>query len=115
MFTKNRSGQRGGGTAFIANKNCKVWQQKDVHAYSSFEHNIWNAQLGSRVYTIIRIYHPPQGTEQQLNNFVDQITDILTEELPKHQDLMIMGNINMDINNSEDQDAQTLLNTIAAF
>ena len=89
-----------------------------MHAYSSFEHNIWNTQLGSRVYTIIGIYHPPKSTDQQFNNnnFINQFTDLLIEELPKHQDLIIMEDINIHINNSdEDQDAQALLNTIAAF
>ena len=69
-----------------------------MHAYSSFEHNIWNTQLGSRVYIIIGIYHLPESNDQQFNNsnYTDQFTDLLTE-LPKQQD------------------AQTLLNTIADF
>ena len=64
-----------------------------MYAYSSFKHNIWNIQLESRIYTIIGIYHVPQGTEQQFSNsnFIDQFTDLLTEELSKHQDLIIMG------------------------
>ena len=79
-----------------------------MHAYSSFEHNIWNTQLGSRVYTLIGIYHLQQGTEQQFSNsnFIDQFTDLLIEELPNHQDLIIIGNINIHINNREHQDAQ---------
>ena len=58
-----------------------------------------------------------QSTKQQFNNsnFIDQFTDLPTEELPKHQDLIITGDINIHIYDSEDQDAQTLLNTIAAF
>ena len=117
IFTKNRSSQRGGGIALIRNNNCKVSQQKDVHVYSTLEHNIWNTQLRLRVYTIIGIYHPLQSTDQQFNNsnFIEQFTDLLTEELPKQQDLIIMGDIHIHLNDSEDQDAQTLLNTIAAF
>ena len=88
-----------------------------MHAYSSFEHNIWNTQLGSRAYTKIGIFHSPQGTKQHFNNsnFIDQFRDLLTVELPKHQDLIIMGDINIHTNNSDDQDAQTLLNTVAAI
>ena len=89
---KNRGGQRGWDIALITNKNYKVSRQKDVHTYSSFKHNIWNTQLGSRVYTIIEIYYPPQGTEQQFNNsnFIDQFTDLLTEGLPKYHNPIIM-------------------------
>ena len=88
-----------------------------MHAYSSFEHNVWKIQLGSRIYTIIGINHLSQVTEQQFSNSnsIHKFTDLLTEELQKHQDLIIMGDINIHTNNREDQDAQTLLNTIAAF
>ena len=66
---------------------------------------------------IMGIYHPPQDTEQKFSNgnFIDQFTDLLTEELPKHQDLIIMEDINIHINDRDDQDAQTLFNTIAFF
>ena len=89
----------------------------DVHVYSSFEHNVWNIQLGSRVSNIIGIYNLPQGSDQQFSNsyFIDQFTDLLTEELPKHHDLIIMGDMNIHENDMEDQDAQILLDTIAAF
>ena len=88
-----------------------------MQTYPSFEHNIWDTQLESKVYTIIGIYHPQQSTDQQFknSNFIDQFTDLLTEELPKHQDLIIMGDINIHMNDIEDQDTQTLLNTLAAF
>ena len=88
-----------------------------MQTYPSIEHNIWDAQLGPKVYTIISIYHPPQSIDQQFKNskVIDQFTDLLTEELPKHQDLIIMGDISIHINNNEDQDAQTLLNTLEAF
>ena len=88
-----------------------------MQTYHSFEHKIWDTQLGSRVHTIIGMYHPPQSIDQQFknSNFIDQFTDLLTEELPSYQDLIIMGHINIHINDNEDQDAQTLLNTLAAF
>ena len=88
-----------------------------MNAYSSCEHNIWNIQLGSRLYIIIGICNLPQSTEQQFSNsnIIDQFTDLLAEKLPKHQDLIIMSDINIHINNSQDQDAQILLDTIAAF
>ena len=97
--------------------NCKVSEQRNVWTYPSFEHKIWDTQLDSRVYTIIRMYHPPQSINQQFENrnFIDQFTDLLTEELPKHQDLIIMGHINIHINDNEDQDPQTLLNMLEAF
>ena len=46
---------------------------------------------------------------------IDQFTDLLREEFAKHQDLIIMGDINIHTNDMEDQDAQIPLDTIAAF
>ena len=116
MFTKEKWLKRMGYCPHYKQELQSI-TQKDVHAYFSFEHNLWNTQLGSRVYTIIRIYHLPQDTEQEFSNsnFIDQLTDLPTDKIPKHQDLIIMGDINILINNSEDLDAQALLNTIAAF
>ena len=73
--------------------------------------------IGIRVYTLIGISHLPQGTDQEFSNSnsIHQFTDLLTEELPKHHDLIIMEDINIHTNDMEDQDAQMLLDTIAAF
>ena len=74
---------------------------------------------GIKVYTIIGIYHLPQGTDQQFSYStfidIDQFTDLVIEELPKHQYLIIMGDINIHTNDMEDQDAQIPLDTIAPF
>ena len=117
IFTKTEKIKEEGAFSSLQTGIAKYHSKKDVHVYSSFKHNIWNIQLGSRVYTIIGIYHPPQGTDQPIShiNFTDQFTDLLTEEVPKHQDLIIMGGINIPTNDMEDQDAKILLDTIAAF
>ena len=61
------------------------------------------------------IHHKVLTSNSKNSNFIDQFTDLLTEELPKHQDLIIMGDINIHMNDKEDHDAQTLLNTLEAF
>ena len=83
----------------------------------SFEPQYLEHTAGIKGLYIIGIYHPPQGTDQQFrnSNFIDQFTDLLTEELPKCQVIIIMGNINIHTNDMEDQDAQILLDSIAAF
>ena len=73
--------------------------------------------MGPRVYTIIGIYHPPQGANPNVSNanYLDQLTDLLSHVIPKHQDIILMGDFSIHINDSEDWDAQTLQDTLTAF
>ena len=63
------------------------------------------------------IISPPQGTDPKVSNanFLDQLTNLLSHVIPKHWDIIIMGDFNIHINDSEDQDAQTLQDTLNAF
>ena len=55
----------------------KIIRELEIIDSESLEQDIWNIQIGPRVYTIIGIYHPPQGTDPKVNNanFLDQLTD----------------------------------------
>ena len=95
----------------------KIITKLETTDYVSFEHDIWNIQMGSRAYTIIGLYQPPKRTGAKVNNanFLDQLTDLLSNVVPKHQDIIILGDFNILINDSEDQDAQILQDTFNAF
>ena len=101
----------------MIHRKYRITTKPDTSNYSSFEHDIWNIQIGTRVYTIIGLYHPPQGTDPKVNNanFLDQITSLLSHVIPKHQDIIIMRDFNIHINDPEDQDAQTLQDTLNVF
>ena len=60
---------------------------------------------------------PQQGTQEGITNttFLDELTDLLTEVTAKHRNIIILGDFNIHINNSEDPDAQVLINTLEAF
>ena len=110
ILTKNRMDRRRGGIALVTQRKYKILREPETKDYESFEHDVWNIHLGPRVYTIIRIYHPPQGTDPKVNNtnFLDQLTDLLSHVVPKHQDILILGDFNIHINDPEDQDAKIL-------
>ena len=78
---------------------------------------MWKIQIGPRVYTIIGLYHPQQGKDPKVNNanFLDQLTDLLCHIVPKHQDIIILGDFNIRINDPEDQYTQILQDTLNAF
>ena len=66
MLTKNRIDRRGGGIVPVIQRKYKIIRESETKDYESFEHDIWNIQIGPRVFTIIRIYHPPQGTDPKV-------------------------------------------------
>ena len=78
--------RRGRGTALATQRKYKIIREPETKDYKSFEHDIWNIQIEPRVYAIIRIYHPPQGTDPKVNsaNFLHQLSDLLSHVVPKH-------------------------------
>ena len=106
--------KRGGGIALVTQRKYKVIREPETKDYKSFEHDIWNIQIGPRVYTIIKMYHLPAGKDPKVNNtnFLDQLTNLLSHVVPKHQDIIILGDLNIHINDPEDQDAQILQDTL---
>ena len=108
ISTKNRRDKRGGGIALVTHRKYAITTRPETTSYSSFEHAIWNIQIGPTVYTIIGLDHPPQGTDLKVSNanFLDQLTDLLSHVIPKHWDIIIMGDFNIHINDLEDWDTQ---------
>ena len=115
--TINRINQRGGGVPLITKDEEKI-TSLDTNNYTSFEHKTWNIQFKSKpTYSVTGIYHPPTNCQANNNNStsLDQFTDLLTLLSSKSQNLIILGDINMYIDNIDDQETQTLLDSLAAF
>ena len=57
---------------------------------------------------------PPFNCQANDNNstFLDHFTDLLTILSSKSRNLIIMGDINMHMDNIDDQEAQTLLDSL---
>ena len=83
--------RRGRGIALVTQRKYKKITKPETTDYDSFEHDILNIKTGPRVYTVIGLYNPPQGTDPKVNNanFLDQLTDLLSHVAPKHQDIII--------------------------
>ena len=109
--------KRGGGIVLVTHGKYTITTKPETTNYSSFEHAIWNIQIGPTVYTIIGLYHPLQGTDPKVSNanFLDQLTNLLSHVIQKHGDMIIMGDFNIHINDLEDWDAQILQDTFNAF
>ena len=85
--------------------------------YDSFEHAIWSTKIRNKDYTLIGIYHPPQGAQQAItnSNFITEFTEFLTDVTSKHNNIITMGDFNIHMDDLEDADPCLLHNTINAF
>ena len=76
--------------------------------FNSFESEIWSIQSGSIHFTLLGIYNPLVGTQQGITNsiFTDDLTGPLTEVVSIYSKLIILGDINIHLNELEDTDAK---------
>ena len=85
--------------------------------YDSFEHVSWSTRIRNKDYTLIGIYHPPPGTQWGItnSNFITEFTEFLTDVTSKHNNILTLGDFNIDIDDLEKADSFLLHGTINAF
>ena len=64
MSTENHKTGKGGGIALVMREEYYVKKIDKSTTYKSFEHTIWSAKIRNKDYTLIGIYHQPQGTSK---------------------------------------------------
>ena len=67
--------------------------------------------------TILAIYHTPASTQHKTLNldFIDQLTHLLTTTGSGNTNIVLLGGLNLHIDNPEDPDADQLIATLEAF
>ena len=83
-----------------------------------FEHAIWSTRIRNKDYTLIGIYHPPQGaqqgiTKQQFYHWIHRIPNM--DVTSKHNNTLTQGDFNIHMDDLEDADWCPLHDTINAF
>ena len=78
---------------------------------------VWSSRIRNKDYTLIGIYHPPQGMQQGITNstFITDFMEFLTEITSKHNNILVLGGFNIHVNDLDDADSCLLLDTISAF
>ena len=112
----NRQDKRGGGIALLYSTKYKI--KTVAHTkYSSFDGGVWHMQSGSTHYTLLGVYHPPVGMQQGFTYsiFIDDLTKLLTEAVSGNNNIIILGDINIHLNEPEDADANVLCDIFEAF
>ena len=67
--------------------------------------------------TVCAIYHPPYSETYEVTNnqFIDEFSEHLTEELAEHRNLVITGDFNLHVNDTEDQNGEVFIDTMLAL
>ena len=112
----NRDRRRVGGIARIYKSNITVSKINQI-TYSSFEVAHWMMSIENTTLNLLGIYHPPYSTSQKITNlmFLDELTDHLTKWMSSFRNILIEGNFNIHIDDTEDPDDQIFKNTIEAL
>ena len=91
-------------------------KQEDSTKYNSFEHAVWKiSHKNMPTFTVVAIYPPSNCQGSTDATFIDQLTDLLTTLQTKYNNIIILGSINMHMDDPNNQNACILHDSINAF
>ena len=117
ISTENCKTGKGGGIALVMREGYYAKKLDKSTTCDSFEHAIWSTRIRNKDYTLIGIYHPPQGAQQAITNssFITEFIEFLMDVIPKHNNILTMGDFNIQMDDLEEADSCLLHSTINAF
>ena len=67
--------------------------------------------------TVLAIYHPPYSDQSQITDheFLDEFTDWIAEYIMNDTNVIILGDFNLYVNDSNDDDAMNFIETTQAL
>ena len=83
----------------------------------TFEYAIWQAYPIKVTLKILAIYHPPYSDTNKATSsqFINEFTEFLAKFLKEYNNIIIMGDINIQWNNTEDPDTRVYIDTLMAL
>ena len=84
----------GGGLALIHKTHIPIKELKKGNTLT-IEYGVWKATVCNRTIHLMGIYHPPPSSTNNTTTsmFIDEITDLLTDIVPKYSNLIILGRL----------------------
>ena len=116
ITTANRKSRPGCGLVIVHISYMAVKCRGSANL-RTFEYAIWQAHPNKVALTILAIYHPPYSdTNKATNNqFIDEFTEFLVKFLTEYSNIIIMGDINIQWNNTEEPDTRVYIDTLMAL
>ena len=104
--THDRKGRTGGGIALVYKQNLTV-AMKEKGQLRSFEYLITSIRIRGTVICLVIIYHAPYSKASRIttSNFVTDFANFLPDIIVKYNNILILGDSNLHLDDSEDMDA----------
>ena len=79
------------------------------------EYILWKTILQSKPLYIMGICHPPPGNDTTNAMFIDDITDLLADKIGKCNNIVMLGDLNMHVDDLTNADSHIFNDTMQAF
>ena len=111
-----RSTGRGGGTALLYRDSLAV-KKIEAGEKTSFENSEWLVQSKHHNLRIVIIYRPPYSEEHKvtIGIFLNEFLEYLKTLLLSNEEIIILGDFNIHVDNSNDNDASKLMDIIESL
>ena len=112
----NWSGRKGGGTGLLFRENIDV-SKIDAAERTSFEFSEWSLNTNSFRARLSIIYRPPYSNLHpvSLKTFFDDFASYMESIILTPEPLIITGDFNIHVNNTNDSDACEFLDLLASL
>ena len=112
----NRNNRQGGGLALIC-RSCSRVKECGKGINQTFQYAIWHLHPNNISLTVLAIYHPPYSNINKSTNgqFIDEIAEFMVDFLTEYNNVIIMGDFNIRLDNTEDPDVIVFIDTIMAL
>ena len=111
----NQQGYRkGGGIALLYHKNIKATLVESGHA-QTIKYALWKTILQNKPLHIMGIYHPPPSNDTTVTTFIDEITELLADTIAKYNNMVILGDLNIHVDDLINTDSYIFNDTMHAF
>ena len=116
LQVQNKGEGRGGGIGVVYRDNITV-NKVDGGSHPSFEFAVWSVKFTTVHLSLIAIHYPCSTMQNNTDNqFIDQFTEWLSENLPTLPNVVITRDFNMHVNYKEwDNNTLIFTNTLEAL
>ena len=92
-------------------------KQLDGGTKNSFEFGVWSVCCKSVTFTVIGLYRPPYSNQNKytINDFIDELLKFMEFSFPKYKNILLMGDFNIQLDNSEDPDVEMFSDTMTTI
>ena len=113
----NRPNDQCGGGLVLIHKNHIPIKELRKGNTPTIEYGVWKATIHNKTIHLVGIYHPLPSTIKRTTTsmFIHEITDLLTDTVPKYPNLIILGDFNIGTEKVSNADTVIFNDTMAVL